>query len=525
MLSVVPRPRSLPPQDPNGKRYTWQWVVLLPFIDEGRLVGAIDSVGATFSAEERRRNTLGSDLLFVHQQGGIAKYLLPLFKLPLPGAAPAAAAAAGAGAAKPADDVPAGAAEGIAASAAPTPAPAPAPAPAPGSIPVVSLKPHMGDANHKGLTAQCLRVSDAPAGQRGVTAPACPAGSLPSPWDPVLPPLSNLYVVTVAMCLPPRKAHVCSLLAGVEPTLPVLDPADDDPSSRIPRLTKGMCVADLAYALAAETNSAAYGASLQRGVAAMPVAAAMLGGGGGRGHYGGGGGGGGSYAGYGGSAAAGGYGAGAGGGHYGGYPPQQYQQPYPGHHGAAPPQHMQVGGYGQAYTAPGPGGFHGAPAGHHYPQQYQQQQPSAAQRTVLSSLGIRPAEGGAGAAAPGGYPPHPGYGGPATPPARPFSFGAGGGGGRGAPGPGHGGAYGAPPMMMTMGGAGGLLMAPGAGGGHPAAGGAGMGMGPAGGFAGPAGYGAAPPPYGAAPGFGAPRPGFPHHAPPPQQQPFSFARR
>ena len=30
--------------DPNGKKFAWQWVVLLPFIDEARLVQAMKSI-------------------------------------------------------------------------------------------------------------------------------------------------------------------------------------------------------------------------------------------------------------------------------------------------------------------------------------------------------------------------------------------------------------------------------------------------------------------------------------------------
>jgi 5'-3' exonuclease len=30
--------------DPNGKKFSWQWVVLLPFIDEERLLRAVNSV-------------------------------------------------------------------------------------------------------------------------------------------------------------------------------------------------------------------------------------------------------------------------------------------------------------------------------------------------------------------------------------------------------------------------------------------------------------------------------------------------
>ena len=30
--------------DPNGKKFSWQWVVLLPFIDEARLVDALKAI-------------------------------------------------------------------------------------------------------------------------------------------------------------------------------------------------------------------------------------------------------------------------------------------------------------------------------------------------------------------------------------------------------------------------------------------------------------------------------------------------
>lgn len=34
--------------------------MLLPFIDEKRLIGAVDSAMPTFTAEEKRRNALGA---------------------------------------------------------------------------------------------------------------------------------------------------------------------------------------------------------------------------------------------------------------------------------------------------------------------------------------------------------------------------------------------------------------------------------------------------------------------------------
>ena len=42
--------------DMNGKRFAWQGVALLPFIDEARLLGATGPVIANLPPDERRRN-------------------------------------------------------------------------------------------------------------------------------------------------------------------------------------------------------------------------------------------------------------------------------------------------------------------------------------------------------------------------------------------------------------------------------------------------------------------------------------
>ncbi|GAB1600843.1 5'-3' exoribonuclease 2-like [Argonauta hians] len=51
--------------DLNGKKYAWQGVALLPFVDETRLKKALGTVYEDLTSEEKLRNTRGSDRLFV----------------------------------------------------------------------------------------------------------------------------------------------------------------------------------------------------------------------------------------------------------------------------------------------------------------------------------------------------------------------------------------------------------------------------------------------------------------------------
>jgi hypothetical protein len=118
----------------------------------------------------------------------------------------------------------------------------------------------MGDVGGKGLTGSALRICDAPAGARGVRAPALgapvPAPPIPGSGQRDIPACGAL---AVALCPPhPPRPHVSALLPGLEPIGQVLDAREDDPSGRIPRLTKGMSVADLAYALAAISEEHSY---------------------------------------------------------------------------------------------------------------------------------------------------------------------------------------------------------------------------------------------------------------------------
>jgi 5'-3' exoribonuclease 1 len=67
-------------QDHEGKRNDWEAVVLVPFIDEKRLLTHVDSVDAAkFTAAERRRNKLGVVLTFTFDMDGkgIAQSTLP----------------------------------------------------------------------------------------------------------------------------------------------------------------------------------------------------------------------------------------------------------------------------------------------------------------------------------------------------------------------------------------------------------------------------------------------------------------
>merc|ERR1712084_97487 len=53
--------------DLNGKRFTWQAVILLPFIDEPRLVRILAPLLKQLKPSEKVRNRRGNELVFGHK--------------------------------------------------------------------------------------------------------------------------------------------------------------------------------------------------------------------------------------------------------------------------------------------------------------------------------------------------------------------------------------------------------------------------------------------------------------------------
>ncbi|XP_016283006.1 5'-3' exoribonuclease 2 isoform X1 [Monodelphis domestica] len=66
--------------DLNGKKYAWQGVALLPFVDERRLRAALEEVYPDLTPDETRRNSLGGDVMFVGKHHPLCDFLSELYK-------------------------------------------------------------------------------------------------------------------------------------------------------------------------------------------------------------------------------------------------------------------------------------------------------------------------------------------------------------------------------------------------------------------------------------------------------------
>lgn len=64
--------------DLNGKRYEWQGVALLPFVDEKRLHRTLEHVYSTLTIEEQTRNKRDYDRLYIHSSDLCYDYFKPL---------------------------------------------------------------------------------------------------------------------------------------------------------------------------------------------------------------------------------------------------------------------------------------------------------------------------------------------------------------------------------------------------------------------------------------------------------------
>ena len=53
--------------DMNGKKMAWQGVALLPFIDQHRLLAALESKEEELNDEEKRRNKWGDNVMFISE--------------------------------------------------------------------------------------------------------------------------------------------------------------------------------------------------------------------------------------------------------------------------------------------------------------------------------------------------------------------------------------------------------------------------------------------------------------------------
>lgn len=63
----------------EGKRFAWQGIALLPFIDEKRLLSAVEEAESTLTDEERRRNSPLDEVLFITMSNPLSPQVYVLY--------------------------------------------------------------------------------------------------------------------------------------------------------------------------------------------------------------------------------------------------------------------------------------------------------------------------------------------------------------------------------------------------------------------------------------------------------------
>ncbi|KAL8245778.1 hypothetical protein R6Q59_006994 [Mikania micrantha] len=65
--------------DMNGKRFEWQGIAILPFIDESRLLTEAEKIENTLTEKEKKRNSRMNDMLFVALSHKLSPYISALY--------------------------------------------------------------------------------------------------------------------------------------------------------------------------------------------------------------------------------------------------------------------------------------------------------------------------------------------------------------------------------------------------------------------------------------------------------------